>query len=194
MNNKFLLSTALVIMLGLSGCQTVSGNEVPTNNSQTNNVVWQKTGEVFQHKDNEVLKANESRIVFFRQDDSDAKSSPIIVKVGADNLFQVSLDNNYYSDIVVCGDSQVVTAQNMHPINGQVLAQSENFRFLPQKTTYLQVSLSNTGAPVVQQISANNAISMLENSKRKTHQISRVFIECSALKPIAHPPMVVSEQ
>ena len=192
MSNKALLSTALMAALGLAGCQTISGNETPANNSQTNNVVWQKTGEVFDPKGNEMLKANESRLVFFRQDDNAAQSSPVVVKVSDDNLFQVSLDNNYYSDIVVCNGSQIVTAQNMHPVNGQVLAQSEQFSFAPQATTYLQVGLLDTGAPAIQQLSANQAVSMLENSKRGTHQVSRVFIECDAPKPVVTPPVVVS--
>lgn len=202
MNNKVLLSTALMIAMGLTGCQAMSSNSEFANDSSVNNVVWKKSGEGFQQPNDSTLKANESRIVFLRKDDSDSQKDPVVVGVGsnglvgvkADNFFQTSLENNHYSDVVICNDSQVVTAQNMNNANGQVMAQSKRFIFMPQTTTYLQVSLSATGEPAVQQVSSSQATSLLEQSTRQAHQISRIFIECSAPKPVVTPPPVVVSQ
>ncbi|WP_186474057.1 OmpA family protein [Psychrobacter sp. KCTC 72983] len=191
MNSKVLLSTALAVAMSLTGCQTMTSNLASANDSPMNKAMWQKSGEVFQQPNDMMLKANESRIVFLRQDDSNVQAGPIVVGVGADNLFQVSLDNNHYSEVVICNDSQIVTAQNMNAMNGQVMAQSKQFSFMPQTTTYLQVSLSATGTPVVQQVSPNRAMSTLNQSTRQTHQISRVFIECSVPKPVVIPPTVI---
>lgn len=191
MNSKVLLSIALVAAINLTGCQTMTSNLASANDSPMNKVMWQKSGEVFQQPNDMMLKANESRIVFLRQDDNNVQAGPIVVGVGADDLFQVSLDNNHYSEVVICNDSQIVTAQNMNTMNGQVMAQSKRFSFMPQTTTYLQISLSATGTPVVQQVSPNRAISTLNQSTRQTHQISRVFIECSVPKPVVIPPTVI---
>lgn len=199
MNSKVLLSTALVVTMGLTGCQTTTSNLASANDSPVNKAMWQKSGEVFEQPNDMMLKANESRIVFLRQDESAIETGPIVVGVGAngligvnsDNLFQASLDNNHYSEAVICNDSQIITAQNMNAVNGQVMAKSKQFSFMPQTTTYLQVSLSDTGIPVVQQIAPNQAKSMLTQSTRQTHQISRVFIECSTPKPVVIQPTVI---
>ena len=199
MNSKVLLSTALMVAMGLTGCQTMTSNSASANDSPMNKTMWQKSGESFQQPNDMMLKANESRIIFLRQDNSDIQASPIVVGIGSngligvntDNFFQASLLNNHYSEVVICNDSQIITAQNMNATDSQVMAQSKRFSFTPQTTTYLQVSLAANGVPVVQQVSPNRAISILDQSTRQTHQISRVSIECSAPKPVVTPPPVV---
>lgn len=198
MNSKVLLSTALMVAMGLTGCQTMTSNSASANDSPMNKTMWQKSGESFQQPNDMMLKANESRIIFLRQDNSDIQASPIVVGIGSngligvntDNFFQASLLNNHYSEVVICNDSQIITAQNMNATDSQVMAQSKRFSFTPQTTTYLQVSLAANGVPVVQQVSPNRAISILDQSTRQTHQISRVSIECSAPKPKPKPVVV----
>lgn len=198
MNSKVLLSTALMVAMGLTGCQTMTSNSASANDSPMNKTMWQKSGESFQQPNDMMLKANESRIIFLRQDNSDIQASPIVVGIGSngligvntDNFFQASLLNNHYSEVVICNDSQIITAQNMNATDSQVMAQSKRFSFTPQTTTYLQVSLAANGIPVVQQVSPNRAISILDQSTRQTHQISRVSIECSAPKPKPKPVVV----
>lgn len=136
-----------------------------------------------------------------RQDNSTVRSEPIVVRIGAkglaegnnDSLFQTSLDNNRYSEVVTCNDSQVITAQSINTINGQVMAQSKQFSFTPQTTTYLQVNLLANGVPVVQQVAPNRAMFMLEQNTRQTHQVSQVFIECNASKskPVVMQPTTI---
>ena len=198
MNSKVLLSTALVVAMGLTGCQTMGASQPSTADSAMSKVMWQKSGAAFQQPNDSMLKANESRIVLLRQNNT-AQTGPIVVGIGSDglvgvntdNFFQVSLVNNHYSDIVVCSDSQVVTAQNMNSVNGQVLAQAKTYNFTPQTTTYLKVDISANGVPTIQQVSTAQALSMLNQTTRQTHQISRVSIACSAPKPVAIPPAVV---
>jgi OOP family OmpA-OmpF porin len=198
MDSKILLSAALVAAMGITGCQAMKGNQATSNDSPMNKAMWQEIGAAFQQTNDSMLKANESRIVFLRENDGSAQASPIVVGIGSDNLvginsdnlFQVSLNNNHYSDVVICNDSQVVTAQNMNSMNGQVLAQSKRFSFMPKTTTYLKVATSATGTPMIQQAPTAQALLMLSQSKRQTHQISRVFIECTAPKVVVTPPPV----
>lgn len=184
MNSKFLLLTTLVVTMGLTGCQTIASNSASDVNSPIKKAMWQKSGDVFQLPNDMVLKANESRIVFLRQDDKAVQASPIVVGIGADNLFQASLNNSHYSEVVICSDTHIINVQNMNTMNGEVLAQSKQFSLMPQTTTYLQVGLSATGTPVVQKVSPNQAMTILEQSTRQTHQISRAYIECSVPKPM----------
>lgn len=199
MDSKVLLSAALTIAMGIISSQTMAANSAY--DTAINKAIWQKSGAAFQQPNDSALKTNESRIIFLRQDESNAQTSPIVVGIGSDglvgvntdNLFQVSLANNHYSEVVICNDSQMVTAQNMNSTNGQVLAQSRNYNFMPRTTTYLKVDVSANGVPMIEQVSTAQALSILGQSTRQTHQISRVFIECSAPKPVVIPqPIIVT--
>lgn len=198
MDSKILLSTALAAAMSFTGFQAMASNH-STADSAINKAMWQKSGAAFQQPNDSMLRANESRIVFLRQDAGYVQADPIVIGIGSDNLvgvnannlFQVSLNNNHYSDVIICNDSQVVTAQNMNSATGQVLAQSKNFSFEPQTTTYVQVGMSANGVPTVQQVSADQALSILNQTMRQTHQISRVVIECTPRRPAVVPQPVI---
>lgn len=199
MNSKILLSPVLVIAMSLIGCQMMAGNQLSNADIAINKIKWKKSGVVFEQPSDNMLKANESRIVFIRQSETATETNPIVVGIGSDdlvganldNLFQVSLTNNHYSDVVICNGSQIITVQNMNSISAQVLAQSKRFDFIPQTTTYLKISLSAAGAPTIEKLPTTQALSLLSQSMRQTHQISRVFIDCSSPQPAVIPQPIV---
>lgn len=175
-----LLSTTLFTLVGLVGCQTVPNNEIKFSSGDTqrvNQVGWEKSGELFRLPNDSDLKANERRIVFFR-DAHHEKKNNINIGIGLDNVFQTSLDNGHYSEKIICDNAQIINASVLKE-NGDIVSYSESFQFLPQKTTYIRVSLTATGKPVLQQISANEALSSLSQANRQTHQISRMPSDCS---------------
>ncbi len=175
-----LLPTTLCTLVGLVGCQTVPNDQMQLSSDTTqgvNQVGWGKSGELFRLPSDSNLKANERRVVFFR-DAHNGKKNNINIGIGLDNAFQASLDNGHYSEKIICDSAQVITASVLKE-NGDIVSYSESFQFLPQKTTYIKVSLAATGKPVLQQISATEALSSLSQSNRQTHQISRMTSDCS---------------
>lgn len=175
-----LLSTTLFTLVGLVGCQTVPNDKIKISSSDTqrvNQVGWEKSGELFRLPNDSDLKVNERRIVFFR-DAHHEKKNNINIGIGLDNVFQTSLDNGHYSEKIICDNAQIINASVLKE-NGDIVSYSEIFQFLPQKTTYIRVSLTAMGKPALQQISATEALSSLSQSNRQTHQISRMTSDCS---------------
>lgn len=178
------LSSAVFVVTGLVGCQTVKTDSMLTSSDiglDVKPITWEKSGDIFHVAANDNLAASESRVVFFRAFNDSDPSHNINIGVGADNLYQTSLQSGYYSDAVICSGSQIINVGKLHKKSGKVVYHSENYRFIPQTTTYLQVALSEMGNPVIQQIPADQALKLLNQSRRQTHQISRVSSNCLSL-------------
>lgn len=177
-----LLSTAIFSAIGLVGCQTIKTDSMlsTSNNShEVKDVTWGKTGELFHVPTDNNLAANESRVVFFRDSNDNEQLHNVKIGMGSDNTFHVSLQNGYYSDAVICSGDQIITIGKLNQESGQVISHSRNYQFIPQTTTYLQVFLSAAGSPVIQQIPADEALVLLNQTTRQTHQISRVLAGCN---------------
>ena len=197
-SRNVLLSTAIFATIGLVGCQTIKTDPMllPSESShQIKTVTWGKSGEVFYKPTNANLEANESRVVFFRDSHDSEQSSNINIGVGSDNLFQVSLGGGHYSELIICNPSHTINAEILNSESGKVISYSKNYQFTPQTTTYLQVDLSETGHPVIKQVSADKALVLLNGSTQQTHQISRVVSDCITATPsvvLLQQPIVVS--
>lgn len=182
-SKNVLLLSALLSIFGLVGCQTIKNDRVlSTSNAshQVKQVSWGKSGELFRKPIDENLKSNQSRIVFFRDANTSAEPKNINISIGLDNTFHSSLQNAHYSEQIVCHSSHIINASVLNEKSGDTVAYAENYQLAPQKTTYLKVGLSQSGSPTVQQLSANDALPLLQQSTRQTHQISRVPSDCSA--------------
>ena len=192
-----LLSTTLFLAIGLVGCQTVkSGQMLSTadGSQKIKQATWKKTGEIFNLPDNSILTSKESRIVFIHElNDND--SNIINIGIGADNEFQTSLQNGSYSDVVICSGSQLINVEKLNKASEEVLSYSKTYQFTPQTTSYLIVGLSTAGNPVVQQIPPDEALLLLNQNTRQTHQISRILSDCTAEAPseiLIQKPIAVS--
>lgn len=180
-SKNVLLSVTLCASVSLVGCQTVPNDQVQfisDTTQQVNQVDWKKSGDLFRLPNDDNLKENEHRIVFFRDTHDEKKKNNINIGVGLDHTFQTSLKTGHYSEKIICDNVQIINASVLEE-NGDIVSYSERFQFTPQKTTYIKVSLAATGKPVLQQISANEALSSLKQATRQTHQISRVRSDCS---------------
>ena len=176
------------------GCQTLKTETSLANNSkgaQVEKITWKKNGEGFLAPVNDVLAANESRVVFFRDVNDNYQSDNINIGIGRDNIFQVSLKNGHFSENTICKGSEIVNVGTMHKESGRMVSVSKSYQFTPQTTTDLQVAFSKTGIPVIKQIPAEEALILLNQSTRQMHQISRFSSDCAPLtaipiqKPIA---------
>lgn len=180
-SKNVLLSATLCAAVGLVGCQTMTNGQMSSStdtNNRVNQVSWEGSGEPFRLPNDENLKANERRVIFFREANNSRQANNINIGIGLDNDFQASLKTGNYSEKVICNSAHIINASVLKE-NGDVVAYSENFQFAPQTTTYLKVSLAPNGRPVVQQVSANEALSSLRQTTRQNHQISRVPSECN---------------
>lgn len=191
-SKNVLLSVTLCTAFSLLGCQTVKNDQVlhPSDAShQVKPVTWEKSGDMFRVPNDATLKDNESRIVFFRDAEGGEQPDNINIGIGSDNAFQVSLQEGYYSEKIICNTSPVINASVLNNASGDIASYPESYRLTPQTTTYLKVNLSKTGKPTVQQISADQALSSLHKSKRQTHQISRVSSDCNATNQTVRPEL-----
>lgn len=179
-SKNVLLSTTLFAAIGLVGCQTINNSQIssPSNTKNgVNQASWGESVELFRPPNDDNLKTNERRIIFFRDAANSSQTNNINIGVGLDNVFQASLKNGNYSEKIICNSGHIINASVLEK-NGEVVSYSENFQFAPQTTTYLKVSLSPDGKPVVRQISTNEALSSLRQATRQNHQISRVPSDC----------------
>ncbi|WP_010199317.1 OmpA family protein [Psychrobacter sp. PAMC 21119] len=191
------LSTTLFLEIGLVGCQTVKSDQMLSTADGSHNIkqaTWKTKGEIFDLPDNSILTSKESRIVFVHElNDND--SNIINIGIGADNEFQTCLQDGSYSDIVICSGSQLINVEKLNKDSKEVLSYSKKYQFIPQTTNYLKVGLSIAGNLVIQQIPANEALLLLNQSTRQTHQISRVLSDCTVENPSAaliQEPIAVS--
>jgi len=188
-SKKVLLSATFFLALSLVGCQTVKSDPMLTasdGSQQVKQATWKTKGETFNLPDNSALTSKESRIVFFQQADTE-NSNAINISIGIDNAFQTTLQNGQYSDVIICSGPQIVNVGNLNQKSGEVLTHSESYQLTPQATTYLQVALSTVGNPVIRQIAADEALPLLSQSTRQTHQISRVLLDCKATPELQQP-------
>lgn len=188
-SKNVLLSATFFLALSLVGCQTVKSDPMlPASDAsqQVKQATWKTKGETFNLPDNSALTSKESRIVFFQQADTE-DANAINISIGTDNVFQTTLQNGQYSDVVICSGPQIIHVGNLNQKSGEVLTHSESYQFTPQATTYLQVALSTAGNPVIRQIAADKALPLLNQSTRQIHQISRVLSDCNATSELQQP-------
>ncbi|MBB3105934.1 outer membrane protein OmpA-like peptidoglycan-associated protein [Psychrobacter luti] len=180
LNKFFLISSTIFITTSLIGCQTIkSDHSVSLDDGirKVNQVIWDKTGDVFNRPDDKALQKNESRVVFFRTTDIDEPRSVVNIGIGSDEDFQVSLQEDHYSDVIICDGEEAIQVKFLDNQTGKVLSETKYYNFHPQTTTYLQIALSQNSNPIIEKIS-NKDVSLLDGSVRQTHQISRALSAC----------------
>ena len=194
--NSLTLVGIAFLTVNLVGCQTLGGNLTETNSTDVNNktqVRWSKNGQVFREPNDMLLDENKSRVVFFRDSADITKHIPIYIGVGSEKMFQTSLKEGHYSDVVVCSGPQTINSASIKNISEDVVSHSKIYNLTPQKTTYIKVSLSPTNQAVVQQIAANEAIPQLENITRQSYQISRVSMACNVKPKLVKKPVTLMD-
>jgi len=180
--NSLALVGTMFLAVNLVGCQTLDGKLIESNSTNAtseNQMRWSKDGQVFEVPNDTSLGENESRVVFFRDSADIRKHIPIHIGLGSEKMFQTSLKDGHYSDVVVCSGPQTIKSASIKKASEDVVTYSKTHNFTPQKTTYIKVSLSPTNQSVIQQIDANEAIPQLENITRQSYQISRVSMACN---------------
>ncbi len=182
-----LLLSSSAIAASLIGCQTIKSRVLTPfddggykQSSQIKQVTWKKSGEVFSAPNDEDLDEGKTRLVFFRSSNDAQQSNSININIGVGDAkrFQASLQDGHHSKAIICKDSQIISVEVLDSVSNEVFSYSKNYHFVPQTTNYLQVGLTKKRTPYIKQMSAKDALLLLNGSKRQTHQISRVTSDC----------------
>ena len=192
--NTFALVGSVLLTAHLSGCQSLNSsiNKLDSANIiNENKMRWSKDGRVFQQPDDSLIAENRSRVIFFRDPADTRKDIPVYIGIGAQKMFQTSLKDGHYSDVVVCSGPQTINSASIEDISEDVVSYSKLHELAPQKTTYIKVGLSSTNQVIVQQVAAAAAIPQLSNTTRQSYQISRVSMVCDAKPKIIEVPVAI---
>ena len=166
-SKKLLLSAIIFASVGLVGCQTakndqaLSGSDV---SEQIKRADWKESGELFRIPDDNNLKPNEVRLVFFRDASDGDPVHNIDISFGLDNVFHSSLQRGHYSEQIVCNSAHIINGVILDGKDEKIIPYTQKYQFIPQTTNYLKVGLSKSGSPVIQQLSAEEALPMLSQS------------------------------
>lgn len=176
----FLISSTIFMTTSLIGCQTIKSDHSVSRDDgvrKVNQVSWDKSGDIFTIPDDKALQKNESRVVFFRTTDINEPRGVVNIGIGSDKDFQVSLQEDHYSDVIICDGEEAIQVKFLDNQTGKVLSETKYYNFHPQTTTYLQIALSQNINPIIEKISDKD-VSLLDGSVRQTHQISRALSAC----------------
>ena len=179
MITKFHLSIAM-LAVSVSGCQAMATNNsvtAPDGIRHVNQVTWDKTGDSFKAFNDELLADDQSRLVFIRQGNASALDSNTNINV--DNRFQVSLQDQRYSEVVTCAGSHQISANMTDEQHTKLVKAVQSFKLMPQTTHYISVGYADDNQVVLQEITAAEALTLLKDAPRQTHQISRVVRNCN---------------
>uniref|UniRef100_A5WE82 Outer membrane protein and related peptidoglycan-associated (Lipo)protein-like protein n=1 Tax=Psychrobacter sp. (strain PRwf-1) TaxID=349106 RepID=A5WE82_PSYWF len=181
MRNRNKLLTVLIMLIAMTGCQTVStpieqGISTADGMRQLNkieSIQWDKTGEAFSILNNLQLDANQSRIVFIH--DHLDQTIPHSINIDVDSAFHTSLHPGQYSQSIVCNGEQVIgiqnSAVNTNTFNDQIVTPF----FQPQQTYYYQVSLDpQSDKASINPVEEAVAFQLLQGLSEQTHQKNRV--------------------
>ena len=182
-----------LIAISLTGCQSLNAQNNVHNNSaqntlstedgnrQVGRVVWDKTGESFSIPDDSTLNSNDSRLVFVRKQDQDLLQTS--TNIGIDERFQVSLQPGQFSEVITCAGNHNINTEITGVKTNKLSAHTNNYKLTPKATHYFEVGVDNNNQPTLKPINQNQALALLKDSVRQTHQIRRVVTDCQAPAP-----------
>lgn len=193
MSIKPLFATTMVA-IALSGCQTI-GIQQPISTEdgirQVNQVRWDKTGDSFSLADDSELATDQSRLIFVRKLDQDDLQTSI--NVGIDDRFQVSIQPGQFSEVVTCSGNHSINTELTGTKNNKLSYGVNNVNLTPQSTHYFEIDVDDSdNLPSLRQLSEDQALTLLNDSVRQTHQISRVIPDCLIETP-TQPPIITTE-
>lgn len=130
--------------------------------------LWKKSGSTYILLDNSALPINKSRLVFMRPKDDYLPNNTINININ--NRFQVSLQNQHYSEVINCAGSQNIEFS----LNHKTEKFSQNFQTSPKQTYYFLFKINpQTAQPELTQINEELANQELIGLNQQIHQISR---------------------
>lgn len=182
-----------VLVLGLTGCQTVTQPKATANadSVMVGSVGWQKSGSL----DWQALPIpeNQARLVFIRPatNFSDQSSANIAIN----GQYVISLQADHYTQQTVCNGPATISVLPTAEKSNDLRALPINLQLEPNKTYYFTADVSEVDMqPTVIQLSEDIAHNLIQAKALQTHQITRVVNDCKPVviakpqvKPVQQP-------
>ncbi|SUD90668.1 OmpA family protein [Psychrobacter phenylpyruvicus] len=176
---------------------------------QVNNTKWDKSGSTFNILDDSGLQNNQSRVVFFQRSDISSDNLKAVndftrsVVVGINNQFQISLQPNHFSEVMVCSGQVNLSVESTGYDTNKLANVSVQSNLQPKHTYYYSVTAAvDNELPTIKAVDAEKAIKLLQGLNTQTHQISRVTADncypsavnnkSNQTKPAASPEVQVN--
>ena len=181
-----LLLLTVTTLTGVVGCQTIAptSQQNPTNSKadaqevrNINQVTWHKSEGTKNTHITTDISQEQSRLVFIKLTDQEDRQSS--TNIGIDNRFQVSLQNNRYSEVVTCAGVHEISTQPTSELSNDLAKQAQKYSFAPERTYYFLITPETSAATSLQALQPQQAKELLKNTQRQTHQISRVTNDCT---------------
>lgn len=133
-------------------------------------------------------------MVFIRPKSNHELASKSSTNIAIDDRFLVSIQDGHYTSSAVCAGnvqlSAVATGVNINDLSADPLLVSVR----PREVQYFVVKTHSNYVPTLEQVDANTARSLLQDTYRQGHQISRVNVHnCPqpiVIAPTTPPPPV----
>lgn len=160
------------------------------------NVVWDKSTQGTLDEFRNLTQSDlAGGMVFIRPKSNHELAAKSSTNIAIDDRFLVSIQDGHYTSSAVCvGNVQlsaVATGVNINDLSADPLL--VNVR--PREIQYFVVKTQANYAPTLEQVDANTARSLIQNTYRQGHQISRVNVNnCPqpiVIAPVTPPPVFV---
>lgn len=132
-------------------------------------------------------------MVFIRPKSNHELAAKSSTNIAIDDRFLVSIQDGHYTSSAVCAGnvqlSAVATGVNINDLSADPLLVSVR----PREVQYFVVKTHENYAPTLEQVDANTARGLIQNTYRQAHQISRVNVNnCPqpiVIAPVTPPPV-----
>ena len=187
MQLKKIFSAFLALAIGLQAYASVGVG---------GNVTWEKSTQGTLDEFRNLAQSNVAGgMVFIRPKSNHESAAKSSTNIAIDDRFLVSIQDGHYTSSAVCvGNVQlsaVATGVNINDLSADPLLVSVR----PREVQYFVVKTHENYAPTLEQVDANTARGLIQNTYKQGHQINRVNINnCPqpiVIAPVVPPPVVV---
>lgn len=135
------------------------------------------------------LSDNTAGLVFIRADQDAGYDSSTNISIN--NRFLTSLNDGHYTTDVACAGSVQISVAPTKAFTNDLSANAINVALLPGYVQYVYIEVDEQYRPTLRAINEQDALPLLAQSSRQTHQISRTSAEnCPTFLPPPPAPVV----
>ena len=154
------------------------------------NVVWNKSASCSIDEFRNLTYDNRAGgMVFIRPSSNNQRAKESSTNVAIDDRFLVSVQDGHYTSSAVCAGAVQLSAVSTGIHINDLSADPVLVTVQPRQVLYFMISTDSDYRPILQQVDANTARSLLQNTYRQGHQISRVDVS-NCPEPVIAPPPV----
>ncbi|OAV08115.1 Major porin and structural outer membrane porin OprF [Moraxella catarrhalis] len=185
MFKKTFLTAIVASTLMLSACQSTK----PVTSAPAVVPTWTKSASADDGLFNPQLSDRTANLIFVRPQMNNLPDPNTSTNIILNDRFLVSLQDNHYSQAIVCaGDVALSAVATSLKINQP--SQTAQINIAPGQTQVFAVITDSKGAPVFAELSEQDMAHALNGTFRQSHQISRFYVNENDCPPPVQEPVV----